>query len=91
MSEQNKTLAEAPEITDLAHIKFDVFRLEQEERQLQFLITSHRIQAGKMEKKGKRGLAALHADHGRKLLEEIKAVRADLNEMKNQLDDATGE
>lgn len=82
-------LAAAPEISDLQHVKFEVFRLEQEERQLQFIAGAHRAQAEKMEKKGKRALASAHVAHQQKLLLELKSIRADLAEMKNQLDDMT--
>jgi len=89
MSKEN--IAATPEITDLSHVKFEVFRLEQEEKNLGFIVTSHRIQAARMQKKNKLGLAALHSDYGQKLLDELKTVRSELARMKNQLDDMTGE
>lgn len=91
MSNNEQNIKPAPEVTDLSRIKFEVFRLEQEEKQLQFIAAAHRKQGDKMEEKGKHGIAHLHHEHARKLFEEVKQTRADLAEMKNQLDDATGE
>ena len=90
MSDKNLSAVEgAPEITELDHLKFEVFRLEQEEKQLGFLAGAHGAQMRKQLGKGKHGHAALHGQHQKKLLEELKVVRADLNEMKDQLDSAT--
>jgi len=80
---------DSADISDLARMKFEVFRLENEERQLTFLVAGHRKEAERVIKKGKHGLARLHNDHREKLQNEVKQIRSDLSEMKNQLDDAT--
>jgi len=89
MSKTETNITEAPEISDMARMKFEVFRLENEERQLTFIVSAHRKEAERVIKKGKHGLAHLHNAHRETLQAEIRQLRADLSEMKNQLDDAT--
>jgi hypothetical protein len=88
-SNHETNLSEAPAISDVSRMKFEVFRLENEERQLTFIVSAHRKEAERVIKKGKQGLAHLHSSHREKLQEEVKQIRQDLSEMKNQLDDAT--